>query len=300
MKKFWKSLPAFTLSAMLLSGCQQPAKNDHSESSVTAGNEKITSEGLVHHDEIAPIHDPKRKMMKKADMEVRVRNVNQTTVLLERAARAMNGLVMESQISNMSTYSRSIPYHSDSLKLANAYTTKSYLVVKIPASELDSFLSLTADHAEFIDSRNLHLEDATLDYLSNQLKSGTYTNEKAIGKSKSTDDVLQAQRYDQEAKDELIDRKVNNLYINDQVKYATISISLYQPEQIEYMIVPDIEQQMQPAFGSQFIHALSSGWDFFTIILIGLTHLWPFGVLALAILLTWKYRKNIFIRWKSV
>lgn len=299
MKKFWKYSLTFALSAMLLSGCQQSAKHDHSESSVTAG-EKSTSEDLADHQEMAPIHDPKRKMMKKADMEVRVKNVNQTTVLLERAAMAMNGLVMESQLSNISTYSRSLPYHSDSLKQSNAYITKSYLVVKIPASDLDSFLSLTAHHAEFIDSRNLHLEDATLDYLSNQLRSGTYTNEKAMGKSKSTDDVLQVHRYGQEAKDKIIDRKVNNLYINDQVKYATISISLYQPEQIEYMIVPDIEQQMQPAFGSQLIHALSSGWDFFKAILIGLTHLWPFGILVMAILLIWKCRRNIFIRWKSV
>lgn len=116
------------------------------------------------------IRSESRKIIKTADFKARVRNVYEVTHSLEQQVNSLNGLVMESVMENTSTGMRHLPYPGDSLRQVQSYTTISHLTVRIPVKLVDSFMSIVAASAAFIDSRNLKLNDMTLQYLGNHLR----------------------------------------------------------------------------------------------------------------------------------
>lgn len=298
MKNQILSLAMVAVAASVFVSCSQ---SSHSSEAVSQAASKemssSNSSGLAAADQLVDINDSKRKMMKTADLKMRVENVQQSTVLLERFTAQLGGLVMRSQMDNSIQSSKTLPYNADSLKLANAYQTTSYLQVKVPAQYLDSFLSAVAAQSAFIYSRNLLLEDATLQYISNDLKMKSNTGDAAASQSarmsKGTDDAINAGDYANDVAQDKIGKRIDNLAIQDNVKYATVSLAIEQPEKVDYVIVVNVSHQMEASFGTQATQALSAGWNIFKLFLIGLVHVWPLWIgLALGFLgyKVWKKR----------
>ncbi len=292
------------IGASLLASCGQQASN--SETTAAADSKTSTSvvaAELASGNELVDINDAKRKMMKTADLRMRVENVQRSTVQLERITNQLGGLVMRSQLDNNIRYSKTLPYNSDSLRLANAYQTTSYLQVKVPALHLDSFLSIVADQSAFIYNRNLLLEDATLQYISNDLKQKSGVADVAVNNanrlSRRTADAIDAADYASAVDNNKIEKRIDNLSIQDNVKYATVSLAIEQPEKVDYVIVADVDKQMQAGFGTQATNALASGWSVFKIFLIGLVHIWPLWMLLGLAFVVYKYWKKRFPKLRS-
>jgi len=304
MKKYLLYSVLFPCITGLLVSCAQAT--DHAASSreseaasAPADNTVTGKEGLVD------ITDERRKMMKNADVKMRVAEVQKATIRLERATAAMGGLVMQSDLESRETGPvKELPYTADSLRRVRVYETSSLLKVKVPAVYLDSFLNLVAAEAQFIDSRNILVEDASLQYLSNELKqqvnAGAETIDKAADLSRKTSEALDVARTEENLAASKIDKKIDNLSIRDKVRYASVSIAIVQPEKVDVVIVADVSKQMEAGWGTQFLNALGSGWSFLKIVLIGLVHIWPLWLLSLLVLLVFRNRKKLLARIKAV
>ncbi len=232
-------------------------------------------------------HD--RKMIKTADMKLRVDDVYKATQKIEAAVAALNGMVAASNFQNGDTETRLLPYSSDSLKQVTSYTTTSHLSVRIPSNQIDSFMSKVGTMASFIDTRGINIEDATLQYLSNDLKNKA--SKDAVAASKNNNEFYQSQR------ENSVDRKIENLAIIDQTVFSTINIDLYQPQRIDALIVPNIDNLMRASFASQIKNAFLEGFQLFKLFLVGLTQIWIFIIVGLAVFFFVK-RKKILMRLK--
>ena len=276
-------------SALLLAGMLNSCANQENQSQAAA-EASVSSETAKTADqtELEPVQAASRKMMKEADMRLRVNDVQSSTVSLERTATRMGGVVMSSQLSNSINETKMLPYNTDSLKQANVYTTTSNLQVRIPTIYLDSFLTIVAEKAGFVDARNINQEDATLQYLSNTLNNQADGGLAPSGSNKELKSATE--QLDTENK---IDRHIQNLAINDKVKYTTISLAIYQPEKIDYLIVANVSRQMQAGFWSQLLNGVNAGWQLLKMLFVGMVHIWPLWLIgALVYYLLWRRKKS--------
>lgn len=302
MKKYLLYSVLFSGIVGLLVACGQAtdyaAGNQQSEAVPAASGDAVTAkDGLVD------ITDERRKMMKNADVTMRVADVQKATIGLERATAAMGGLVMQSDIRNEIGAVKELPYTADSLKRVRVYETSGLLKVKVPAAHLDSFLNLVAAEAQFINSRNILVEDASLQYLSNDLKQQAEAGDKSLDRatvlSRKTSEALEVARTENNLEASKIDRKIDNLNIQDKVKYASVSIAVVQPEKVDLIIVADVSQQMEAGWGTQLLNAAATGWSFLKMVLTGLLHIWPLWLLSLLGLLLFRNRKKLLARVKA-
>lgn len=245
-----------------------------------------------------------RKIIKTADFKARVDNVYDATHRLEQSVNAANGLVTESVMENQTTATRTLAYKTDSLKQVQSYTTTAHITIRISVNLVDTFMSAMASQAKFIDSRNLKLDDVTLQYLSNNLKNIAATesvnSNQPNALSKKTQEAISANDYSQRNTETSISRKIENLGIRDQSSFATIRIDLYQPERLDAVIIPDVNHLMKPSFGDQLHNGLQNGWEVLKLIIIGISNIWALLLLAIVTVLFVYKRKKIFPAIKPV
>ena len=276
-------LPAIIFASCNSTGFKEATGSaDHSEAasvtdSAAAGN-------------VLSLNDPARKLIHTANINCRVKDVYTATSSLETLVFSVGGQVMESHLENQRSAVRMQPYVTDSLRQVQEYTTTSHLTVRVPVRRLDTVLHAVAANADFIESRNLELEDVTFQYIGNKMlndKTTDLTGE-ALKRSKKTADVMEVSQYSDERKAEAISRSVENMSIDDKVSYATFTVDLSQPARIDALIIPDTEHLMQPALGQRLQQALHNSVLMVQAVLVFFVTIWP--LLVFIALLLWGIR----------
>jgi len=278
--------------------------NDHTTASMStegvADSVAMTSsaaptDGAVAAEQPIALNDRSRKIIKTADLRCRVKDVFAATTHIERLTSAAGGQISESRLTNATDDTHTLPYSSDSLRQVASYTTTAHLTLRVPVVMLDTVLSDIAGNASFINTRNLVLDDVTMRYLSNKLKNEAMADNDAARRArvlarKSREAVYSGQ-YTDVRNDTRIDRQIENMQLNDQVTYATLTLDLYQPQRISQTIIPDIDHMMQPTLGQRAGMALSQGWQLLQSIFIGLLQVWPLIILLIIGWLLYRYRR---------
>jgi Domain of unknown function (DUF4349) len=282
-----------------------------------------TADSTSFSGDISNINSSSRKRVKSADARCRVPSVFEATSKLERLVTGLGGVVVESSLQNESVQHYELPYNSDSVKSIQLYTPTANLTLKVPVASLDSVdRSLTAI-ASFIEHRVIKDQDMTLRYLANAMKNEqheikTDKEEKAAARreqaaerhakaapttsvnvntstgAENNDEQLNAVAYKDQKDDAVIDRRLNNLAILDDVAYSTLTIQLYQPQVTDVQIVLNPAQISRAGFGTELLTAVKSGAEVLRNILLFFVQIWPF---LIAFVLGWiGYRKFILRR----
>ncbi|HEY9262507.1 DUF4349 domain-containing protein [Chitinophaga sp.] len=282
-----------------------------------------TADSTSLSEDINNINSSSRKRVKSADARCRVPSVFQATSKLERLVTSLGGVVVESNLQNESVQHYQLPYSADSIKSIQLYTPTVNLTLKVPVEHLDSVdQSLTAI-ASFIEHRVIKDQDMTLKYLANAMKNeqhelktgkeekaaarreqaaekrekasaGTSVNVTTTTGTESNDAQLNAVAYQDQKDAAVIDRRINNLAILDDVNYSTLTIQLYQPQVTDVQIMLNPAQISRAGFGTELLTAVKSGAEILRNILLFFVQIWPF---LIAFVLGWiGYRKVILRR----
>lgn len=233
--------------------------------------------------------DSAEKMTKTADMRFRVKDVQRTKEDLASAIKLQGGLLMEVNISSDIRNTEKVKFSADSLKEITSYSKEGYMVAKIPADKLDGFTNTVANTAVFVDSQSLKMEDKTLSYLSNKLKSDNakeaVTAIKKAGVKKGAN--VETSLY---IKDGDVDRRIENISIDNQVRFSTITLNFYQDNTIKTMIVAnDHLYDYKPSFFRRLGLNLVDGLNYFKEVVLFLSSLWLFIAIGLAAYFGFKY-----------
>lgn len=286
-----------------------------------------TADSTSFSGDISKINSSSRKRVKSADARCRVPSVFEATSKLERLVTGLGGVVVESSLQNESVQHYDLPYSADSIKSIQLYTPTANLTLKVPVGSLDSVdQSLTAI-ASFIEHRVIKDQDMTLKYLANAMRNeqhevkadkeelatvrreqaaerrdkaaakhapSTSVNVHTATEPESNDKQLNAVAYKDQKDDAVIDRRINNLAILDDVAYSTLTIQLYQPQVTDVQIVLNPAQVSRAGFGTELLTAVKSGAEILRNILLFFVQIWPF---LIAFVLGWiGYRKFILRR----
>ena len=232
------------------------------------------------------------KMTKTADMRFRVKDVQQTKEDLGKVIKSKGGLVIEVNISSNINNTEKVKFSADSLKEITSYSKEGFMVAKIPSSELDGFTNNVANAAVFVDTQSLRMEDKTLSYLSNKLKSDNA--KEAVTELKKTNikkgSNVETSLY---IKDGDVDRKIENISIDNQVRFSTITLSFYQDNTIKTMIVAnDHLYDYKPNFFRRLALNFVDGLSYFKEVVLFLASLWLFIAIGIAAYFGFKYYKK--------
>ncbi|GAA3955453.1 hypothetical protein GCM10022209_61270 [Chitinophaga oryziterrae] len=207
-------------------------------------------------------------------------NVFRAASTLEHIVTSIDGVIVESTMQNDFGVSKEIPYSADSLKRIQLYSPTANLTLRVPAAKLDSVVESLTAMASFIDYRTLKSQDKTLDYLSNALKNNEQGNVEettppVVTKKKPLDIIA----YEDRKKENIIDRKIVNMAILDDVNYATFSVQLFQSQLADVQVIVNPDRAIRAGFGTELLTALRNGVDIFKNVLLFILQLWPFLLL---------------------
>jgi len=89
---------------------------------------------------------------------------------------------------------------------------------------------------------------------------------------------------------------IDNLSLQDQINYSTITLQLYQREVVKQELVANEKQgyYFEPAIGIQILDALQSGWFHLLSLVVFLLKLWWLALIGLV--LYWIFKKVPFIK----
>lgn len=216
------------------------------------------------------------KLIKTANMHFKVKNVQRVCEDVTSLTTGYGGLVMHHTMQSSVTKNYENPISRDSVLHVSAYNTIADMTVRIPSAKMEEFMNQVGRMAVYIDTRNMDIEDKTLDYLSANLKMKNQTD---IVKHQNAA-INQGQNI-QSIKNDLTDEKVNARRIDSETKYSTIALTFYQTNTIvKEVTVNDDPSSFKAPFFTQMGNSISTGWSGFNDVVVFLANGWALYVLA--------------------
>ncbi len=170
------------------------------------------------------------KLVKTANMNFKVKNVNQTSENIAALTTKLNGMVMHHSLSAYVEQTHDTRLNNDSVLRVSAFNTTADMTVKIPSDKIEDFMNAVSHMSIYVTVRRMDIEDKSLDYLESQLKLNS--RKELVSAQKSGRLVVKDPNAVLDFKDGLVDEQINNRRIDDEVKYSTIALSFYQSNTI--------------------------------------------------------------------
>ncbi|HEU4719690.1 MAG TPA: DUF4349 domain-containing protein, partial [Bacteroidia bacterium] len=230
--------------------------------------------------------DSTHSFVRTADLKFRVKNTAAATYRIEDIVRHFGGWVANTQLESSVYDERTTRISEDSSLVTTRFVVNNSMTLRIPATNLDTFLKAMVPFVDFFDHRTINVNDITLDLLANRLEQERNAKfskrfsadiDTKPAKLASVQDAEESLLNNQAASDNAL---IQNLRMADQVNYSTVTMSIYQKESIRQELVANEKsyESYEPGLGTKLGHAFVSGWRGLKIILIILVTLWPFWV----------------------
>jgi hypothetical protein len=240
--------------------------------------------------------DSTRKFIRTADLKFKVKSVIQSTYDIENIANRQDGFVIYTNLASNIDNTEKTQVSADSSIETTFYTVTNTITLRVPNTKLDTTLKEIAKNIDYLDYRIIKAEDVALQILSNNLtEKRNSKNEERLSnaidnKGKKLTETTVAEEILLSKKEEADNAKISNLSLQDQIKFSTINLSLYQPQTLKRELVFNNKaiDAYEPGFGSKMLEAMKYGVEILESFIISIIKLWVFILLALVIYLMYK------------
>jgi hypothetical protein len=198
------------------------------------------------------------KIKKTGDINLTVDNYKAARAAIESIVRSGGGYISGENEQN-STYS-----------ISNS------MIIRVANKDFDGMVgSITAIDAH-VNSKNVYTEDVTAQFvdISARLKSKKEVEQRYLDllqKAAKVSDILEVEEQLRVIREEIEAKEGELKYLNDQVDYSTINLSLHQ----DFEFTP----QDSPGFFGRLGNAFGNGWNGFLTFLVGMMYAWPLWII---------------------
>jgi len=249
--------------------------------------------------------DTTRKLIRTAELQFRVKNVADATVRIEEITRHHKGFVVRTNLQSQVSHTTTTPLSADSVLESAHYSVSSRIIIRVPAERLDTTLRAFSHLVDFLEYRHINVRDVEMELRANEQKERRYrtaaaprprrttstqeaADEKIVDGNASTITLnysaAASTRSDQtNARDQQLQYQIKadeaglaNLSLEDQIRYSTITINIYQRPDIRRTVLADERniKAYKPGPGSRLRQSLATGWEVLITVLEFLTKLW--------------------------
>jgi hypothetical protein len=288
------SLVIFTL----LFSCK---KSDRAVGEESADYAAVADSTIVSSSAAVEKKDSKQKFIRTADLKFKVRNVAKSTYAIENAVQKFGGFVTYTNLQSTIQEQIKTKISQDSTLETTKYTVENNITIRVPNTQLDTVIKTIAKQIDFLDFRVIKADDVSLKLLANQLtQKRSATTEKRVAKAidnkgKKINDIISAEKTLADQKEANDSSVIDNLSMQDQINFSTITLQLYQNETIKQEITAGEKDshEYKPHLGIQIIDSLKNGWYILEEIFVFLLNLWPLILITIGgIILYRKYKRN--------
>ncbi len=266
-----------------IASCQQAGDNKNEATTDSTNNFNNISSSAAKENNL-----PDRKFIRTADIKFKVNDVTKTTYNIENICSNHGGFVTFTNLeSNIDEHSETA-ISMDSLLETTYYTITNNITIRVPNTKLDTTLKDIAKNVDYLDHRIIKADDVSLQLLSNdftQIRNTKNYNRVSNDIDKNTK-VLHETTLAEEtilSKQENIDNaKLANLSLNDQIKFSTLNILIYQRQGINRNIVFNEKNidKYEIGLGYKLLEGLLYGWKILVYIIVFLSKLWGIALIA--------------------
>ncbi len=277
---------------IILSGlallCLNSCSNNYAEEASTEMDSTATEAVSQPEESAAKTLDTARKFVRTADIRFQAENAAKATVAIEDAVNKCGGFVTLSDLSSDVVQHETREMSQDSVLDITEFRVSSTMEIRVPSTSLDTVMKTIAQQVKFLDSRSIKADDVRFNILANSLKQkrlGNYENRLSQHVDKNNQKLNQSA----DVEDAILNKKegaddafVANLDLLDQVNYSTVSIEIYQPEQVRRVMMENTanDDKFRPSIFARIGTSLHTGWMILENSVVGLLSIWPVLLIA--------------------
>jgi hypothetical protein len=230
-----------------------------------------------------------RKFIRTADVKFKVKNVAKSTYAIEDATTKFGGFVTYTNLqSNIHSEDRT-KVSQDSTLVTTKYKVDNNITIRVPNTKMDTVIKTIAKQIHFLDYRIIKANDVSLQMISNELaQKRSNSSEKRLenaidSKGKKLNQVVKAEENLDAKKEQNDASKLQNLSLQDQVNFSTLTLNIYQDESIKQEMVANEKSinAYRPNIGLQIWDSIKTGWFMLEHIISFVVVLWPFVLIGL-------------------
>jgi hypothetical protein len=290
-----RSLTLLAVIAILISCKKSSANEESSAEAVSVSADSISSSAAVEKE------GSTRKFIRTADLKFKVKNVTQSTYVIENITNKFDGFVTYTNLQSNIIDKFETKVSQDSTLETTRYNVENNITIRVPNKRLDTVIKTIAKQIDFLDYRIIKADDVSLKMLSNQLSQKRSNNsekriEKAIDtKGKKINDVITAENNLASQKEQNDNAKLENLSIQDQVNFSTLTIQIYQHESVKQEMNANTKDYnyYKPNIGIRIIDSLKTGWYVLLDVIVFFVEIWWLLFIVIGgFILYKKYRKK--------
>lgn len=243
-----------------------------------------------------------RKFIRTADLKFKVKNVTQSTYVIENITAKFDGFVTYTNLQTNIIDKFETKISQDSTLETTRYNVENNITIRVPNKQLDTVIKCIAKQIDFLDFRIIKADDVSLKMLANQLsQQRSSTSEKRVekaidSKGKKVNDIIDAEKTLAEQKEQNDNSKLQNLSIQDQIDFSTITLLIYQQEQEKQELISNSKDYhyYKPNIGIRIIDALKSGWYVMLDVAVFFFEIWWFLLFITGIIYLYRkfFKKN--------
>lgn len=272
------------LAVALVISCKQ---GDESKENASA-EESLPGQSSVS-SSAATVQNTNRKFIRTADIRFRVKDVAKSTYAIENSVTKFGGFVTNTELKSDISEKDETQVSPDSTLQTTKFNVANNMTIRVPNTKLDTVVKLIARQVEYLDSRTIKADDATLKMLSNELAEQRNADHKkrmenSIDKApRKLGDISSAENDLLDKQTQVDNGKIENLAMNDQVNFSTIMLDIYQRQMITQELVANEKSvnAYRPHIGLQIWDSLKTGWFMLEAILAFIAQLWSLILIAL-------------------
>ncbi len=255
---------------------------DYSENVATDSTSVISSSAAVEN------KNSNRQFVRTADVKFKVKNVAKSTYAIEDATTKFGGFVTYTNLqSNIHNENRT-KVSQDSTLVTTKYKVDNNITIRVPNTKMDTVIKTIAKQIHFLDYRIIKADDVSLQMLSNELaQKRSNSSEKRLAnaidsKGKKLNQVVDAETILDAKKEQNDASKLQNLSLQDQVNFSTLTLNIYQDESIKQEMVANEKSinAYRPNIGLQIWDSVKTGWFMLEHIISFVVVLWPFALIG--------------------
>ena len=279
-----KTIPKVGLAILILGiaySCKNASENENAVSSADYATVTDSASVISSSAAVQP-KNSNRKFVRTADIKFKVKNVAKSTYAIENVTNKFGGFVTYTNLESHINQKEETRVSQDSILETTKFTVDNNITIRVPNTKLDTVIKSIAKEIDFLDSRLIKADDVTLQMLSNKLaQKRSESTEKRIAnsidtKGKKLNQVMAAEETLDTKKEANDNKTIENLSLNDQVNFSTLTINLYQRESIKNELYSSEKSinNYRPNLGLQIWDSLKTGWFMLENIIAFIVQLW--------------------------
>lgn len=277
----------------LVLSCKESASKENAayvEEAATDSTSVISSSAAVEN------KNSNRKFVRTADVKFKVKNVAKSTYAIEDATTKFGGFVTYTNLQSNIHSEDQTKVSRDSTLVTTKYKVDNNITIRVPNTKMDTVIKTIAKQIHFLDYRIIKADDVTLQMLSNELaQKRSNSSEKRLenaidSKGKKLNQVVKAEETLDAKKEQNDASKLQNLSLQDQVNFSTLTLNIYQDESIKQEMVANEKSinAYRPNIGLQIWDSIKTGWFMLENIVSFIVVLWPFALIGFLGLIGYK------------